>query len=114
MAIVSGLVERGKQLARRLGFPTANIRCALTLPEGVYAALTIVAVDMQKSWPSLAYLHSGLLEVHLMGAELQLYDCLICVHLTDFIRAPVTYHSEQQMRQQIEQDMLAVTFADLR
>ena len=74
MKSVTGKVLRGRKLARKLGFPTANILCVLDLPEEVYVATTIISTESKKEWPSLAYIKDGILEVYLIDADVDLYD----------------------------------------
>lgn len=106
---IVGVVKKGKRFGRELGFPTANIACTLKLPEGVYGAYTILPGDPVKQWPSLTYFKDGILEVHLIDAEIDLYDTLIKVYLTNFIRAPIPYTTAAAMRAQIQQDLKQVS-----
>ncbi len=106
MESIKGVVQRGKKLARTLGFPTANILCAKELPEGVYAAITVISPNSQKEWPSLAYIKDGILEVYLLGFDKDLYDVEITVKLRRFIRPPVPYTTAEAMIEQIKQDLL--------
>ncbi len=106
METITGVVQRGKQLGRTLGFPTANITCSLDLAEGVYAATTVISIDPQKEWPSLVYIKDGILEDHLIDAEIDLYDTEIAVTLIRFIRSPVPYTTAEAMRRQIQKDLL--------
>ncbi len=114
MEPITGIVQRGKKLARTLGFPTANIPCTVDLPEGVYAANTVISSEPQKEWASLAYIKDDVLEVFLIDANIDLYDREITVVLTKFVRAPVPYTTAEAMRDQIQKDLLGLLNSDKR
>ncbi len=108
-----GVVIHGKQLGRRLGFPTANIAVEGGEP-GVYAAR--VCTDGQ--WMNaMANLNTeGLLEVHIFGFEGDLYGREVEVEMVRFIRPMQKFGSLDGLRKAIERDRKEIlsTFAESR
>ncbi len=106
---VEGRVETGRQVARRLGTPTANIpwpaEKALP-PAGVYAGQAY----LEKSYPAMLYLSpQGLLEVHLLGWEgPALYGKTLRVEVLSFLRPHREGLSENTMQRQIAEDLRQV------
>lgn len=110
-----GEVRHGQHLARKLGFPTANIAVpeqAALPPFGVYRVLCHAP---QGSFPGIANL--GLrptireqvkapgLEVHLPGRQVELYGCRIVVELHEFLRPERSFASVEALREQVLQDI---------
>lgn len=105
-----GVVQRGKKLARQLGYPTANIPFSEEgVIEGIYGGLTrVLSTDSKPSssqWCSLIYIKDKLLESYLLDTTIDLYDQEIEVELTQFIRPPVPYTTLENMRDQIQKDL---------
>lgn len=111
-----GRVGQGRQLARELGFPTANLRLEAELlpPFGVYVVQVQIGnsihhgianlgvrptVDAVKAEPSL--------EVHLFDWSGDLYGQDLEVHFLRFIRPERKFSSIDELRQQIEIDVQA-------
>jgi riboflavin kinase/FMN adenylyltransferase len=112
---LAGRVVRGDQLGRTLGFPTANLDVAgLALPpRGVYAARVshegraYAAVMNLGVRPTVA---AGpppppRLEVHLLDADLDLYDQELEVTPEVFLRAEQRFPSLDELRAQIARDV---------
>jgi riboflavin kinase/FMN adenylyltransferase len=112
-----GQVVPGQQLARKLGFPTANLR----LPEvkflpryGVYG----VQVDCVWGKNLAGVMNIGcrptvvgegvVCEVHILGGQGDLYGTEMRVRLISFIRSEQKFNSVEELRLQIAQDCLAV------
>jgi len=111
-----GEVKQGRQLARQLGFPTANIRpeAELLPPFGVYA----VRVQLGDIWqhgvanlgvrPTIE--NTGVfpsLEVHLFDWSDDLYGQNLEVCLDHFIRPEQKFASIDELKQQISRDIQA-------
>lgn len=113
---LSGVVERGRQLGRTIGMPTANLmpeQSKLLPPSGVYYSK--VAVDGRNC--------RGITNVgckptvddgHAVGAETYLYDFSgdlygknITVYLLAFRRPETKFDSVEQLKKQMEEDILA-------
>jgi len=110
---VEGTVERGQQVARRLGTPTANIpwpKEKVSPPAGVYAGRVYFFLQGDDGWPALLYLSpQGVLEVHLLGWEGgSLYGERLKVELMAFMRAHREGLSEGALQAQIAEDLLRV------
>lgn len=114
--IIEGTVTEGRQLGRRLGFPTANIEPGpgQELPEaGVYAAAVEIdgrryaAVSNWGTNPSVGGC-SPRLETHLLDFRGELYGRRIRVELLRKIRDERRFGSLEELRRQIEADCRSV------
>jgi len=108
-----GVVERGKQLGRTIGFPTLNIAWE---PEarpayGVYAVE--VALGLKKSLrgvanyglrPTVEQTTRPLLEVHLLEPSSLTYGDKLTVNWLQFQRPEAKFGGVEEMRQQIAKD----------
>lgn len=116
-----GQVQHGQHLARRLGFPTANLRLpaqAALPPFGVYRVLCHTGSG---SYPGLANLglrptiHEATkvpgLETHLPGHELDLYGQRIAVEFIDFMRPERAFASLEELQAQVQRDLAAFASA---
>ena len=112
---IVGKVQKGRQLGKKIGFPTANIdikNYILACP-GVYA----VKVKMNdknhylKGIANLGYrpTFNGkkiLLEVHLFNFSGNLYNKYLTVEFKKFIRKEKKFRNVEQLRGQIKTDLL--------
>ena len=110
--VVEGTVIEGRQLGRRLGFPTANIEPELgcEVPEaGVYAAVAEIgdrryaAVSNWGTNPSVGGCRPRL-ETHLLDFRGELYGRRIRVELLRRIRGERRFATLEELRRQIEAD----------
>ncbi len=110
-----GIVEKGQQLGRTIGFPTANLRMGDVMAprHGVYA----VQVELEeKSFQGVANfgrrptLGAGdpLLEVHLFDFEEEIYGKRLIVQFFDFIREEQKFDSLDALKAQITKDCAQV------
>ncbi len=112
---IKGKVQRGKQLGKKIGFPTANIDIkdyVLACP-GVYAvkAKTINSSKFIKGIANLGYrpTFNGkkiLLEVHLFNFSGNLYNKYLTVEFIKFIRKEKKFKNVDQLKKQIKHDLL--------
>ena len=112
---VEGKVQRGKQMGKKIGFPTANIDIKdyiLACP-GVYAvkAKVIKSSKFIKGIANLGYrpTFNGkkiLLEVHLFNFSGNLYNKYLTVKFLKFIRKEKKFKNVKQLRKQITTDLL--------
>jgi riboflavin kinase/FMN adenylyltransferase len=111
---VNGVIIRGKQLARTLGFATANFlpKKDLIKPKfGVYKAILLIE---GKEHPAILNFgikptFSGvqpLFEVHIFNFNKEIYGKKIGVELLEFIREEKKFNSIEELKQQIEKDAL--------
>ena len=119
--IITGTVEHGRQLGRRLGFPTANLRPdepAPALPaNGVYAA-TFWLEGEDRAYPCM--LNQGVhptvpggmptIEAHLLGYSGDLYGRGMRVEYLRFLRPEKRFDGLEQLKAQLARD--ARTVAD--
>jgi riboflavin kinase/FMN adenylyltransferase len=109
---IGGLVIKGKQLARNLGFPTANFlpKKDIIKPKfGVYKANVLFD---NKVYPAIlnfgvkpTFLGSKpLFEVHIFNFNQEIYGQKIIVELLDFIREEKKFNSIEELRLQIKKD----------
>ena len=111
---INGKVQRGKQLGKKIGFPTANIDIkdyVLARP-GVYAVRVKMKNNSKiiKGIANLGYrpTFNGkkiLLEVHLFNFSGNLYDKDLSVEFLKFIRKEKKFKNIDQLRNQIKKDL---------
>jgi riboflavin kinase/FMN adenylyltransferase len=110
---ICGTVIKGKQLARSIGFPTANFlpKKDLLQPKfGVYKAK--IWIDKKEY---SAILNFGikptfkesepLFEVHIFDFNQEIYDKEITVELIDFIRKEKKFSGIEELKEQIKKDV---------
>lgn len=110
---LTGRVVHGRQIGRRIGFPTANIEpsdsCKLIPASGVYA----VEVEMDNSCykgilnigtnPTVGGT-SRSLEVYIHGFSGNLYDQVLTIRFLRFLREEQRFSSLDELRKQITAD----------
>ena len=112
---IKGKVIKGKQLGKKIGFPTANIDIkdyVLACP-GVYAVKVKIKKNLNniKGIANLGYrpTFNGkkiLLEVHLFNFSGNLYNKDLTVEFKKFIRKEKKFKNVEQLRKQIKIDLL--------
>ena len=112
---IVGKVQKGRQLGKKIGFPTANIDIKdyiLACP-GVYAvkAKRYGKNNFIKGIANLGYrpTFNGkkiLLEVHLFNFSGNLYNKYLTVEFKKFIRKEKKFKNIDQLRKQIKTDLL--------
>ena len=112
---IEGKVQKGKQLGKKIGFPTANIdikNYILACP-GVYSvkAKTSNNQKFTKGIANLGYrpTFNGkkiLLEVHLFNFSGNLYNKYLTVKFIKFIRREKKFKNVDQLKKQIKNDLL--------
>jgi len=110
--VLEGIVQRGKQLGRELGFPTANLPLPAERPkDGVYAA----RVSVNGGAPINAILNQGChptfaegvstVEIHLLDEKRDLYGAHLRVEYVEFLRPEMTFADGEALSRQIGQDV---------
>ena len=99
-----GVVLRGSERARALGFPTANIEIDILPEGGSYVALAVVEGIEHEA---IAYVdvRRQILETHIFKYDgATLYGKEIAVRLLSFIRAEEWFPDDDELRRAIERD----------
>ena len=111
---VVGTVVEGKQLARQLGFPTANVvvHNEQLPPDGVWALEVGYKGKLYKGIGNLGRRptveHEGarrLLEIHLFGFQGNIYGETLEAEFVSYIREEKKFESVDDLRAQIESDV---------
>ena len=112
---IHGKVQKGKQLGKKIGFPTANIdikNYVLACP-GVYAVKVkkIKGNGYLKGIANLGYRPTFdgkkiLLEVHLFNFSGNLYNKYLTVEFKKFIRKEKKFKNINQLKKQIKIDLI--------
>ena len=112
---VVGKVQKGRQLGKKIGFPTANIdiKNYVLARKGVYAVRAKISNSKKyiKGIANLGYrpTFNGkkiLLEVHLFNFSRNLYNNYLTVEFLKFIRKEKKFKSASQLKKQIIKDLL--------
>jgi riboflavin kinase/FMN adenylyltransferase len=109
---MDGVVVRGLQRGRLLGFPTANLESAneLTPPNGVYATLATLegvvypAVTNIGVRPTFHQPSATVIETHLLDMERDLYGAPMRVSFIQRIRDERTFDGVEALKAQIAAD----------
>jgi riboflavin kinase/FMN adenylyltransferase len=113
---IKGRVTSGSQIGRQIGYPTANIAVpeGFDVPSGVYAATVgyggqvYSAIANLGVRPTVSDGGERTLEVHLLGFSGDLYGEELEVKLGEFIRLERKFSSREELRTQIEKDLLKI------
>jgi riboflavin kinase / FMN adenylyltransferase len=110
---VEGPVQRGRQLGRKLGFPTANVDMAdyVSPRFGVYATRTRLSDGREVPGvanigvnPTVQGITRPLLEVWLFDFDEDIYDRIIETSLIHFLRPEEKFDSVEIMTEQVMRD----------
>ena len=113
--MINGTVEYGKQLGRKLGFPTMNVHPSdekLLPPKGVY--MDSILID--GTWyhgignigvkPTVTEEKRMLVETYLFDYSGDAYGKNVCIELHMFKRPEQKFSSVDELKLQVEQDIL--------
>jgi len=117
--VINGDVQRGRQLGKKLGFPTCNIdinNYILAKP-GVYS-IKVTIDESKKILNGIAYLgyrptfegKKLLLEVNLFGFNGNLYKKTLNVYFFNFIRRDKKFKNKISLITQMKKDLLKAKF----
>lgn len=107
MKIVSGIVIKGNERGRMLGYPTANISLSELELSGVYAGR--VSFDDQEHIAAIFIDEKRkLLEAHVIGYEGNLYDKHLRVELHTRLRDSHKFASDDSLKAAIREDVQKV------
>ena len=111
---IQGIVKKGRQVGKKIGFPTCNIdiKDYVLAKPGVYAVKVFRENNTKhlKGIANLGYRPTFnqkkiLLEVHLFNFSGNLYDKLLSVEFLKFIRKEKKFKNVNQLRDQIKTDL---------
>lgn len=111
---ILGPVQHGKHLGHTIGFPTINQRIPkekVIPPYGVYASRVCIdgqyyeAISNLGCKPTVDGAHQVGLETHILDYNGNLYGRELCTELLYFIRPEERFHSIQELKEQIENDI---------
>jgi riboflavin kinase/FMN adenylyltransferase len=111
---VEGIVQKGDQVGRSIGFPTANVPPPaelVALPDGIYASLAWTPTD-GGIHPAMTYigtrpaLNTGqrVIETHLFDFDGNLYGKPLVTEFVQYLRPDAHFASVEQVIAQLEQD----------
>ena len=112
---IIGKVEKGRQVGKKIGFPTCNIdiKDYVLAKPGVYAVSVYKknSKSLIKGIANLGYRPTFkqkrlLLEVHLFNFSGNLYNKYLSVEFLRFIREEKKFKNTEQLRKQIKSDLL--------
>ena len=111
---IQGIVKKGRQVGKKIGFPTCNIdiKDYILAKPGVYA-VKVLRKNTTKYLKGIANLgyrptfnqNKILLEVHLFNFSGNLYNKLLSVEFLKFIRKEKKFKNVNQLRAQIKKDL---------
>lgn len=113
---LSGIVVRGNQIGRTIGFPTANIRIPesykLLPAEGVYM-VSVHGMDFVRNGimsigrrPTLETHGKLALEVHILDFDGDIYGSTLQVRLLGRLRENMRFNSMEDLKSQIQADRI--------
>lgn len=112
--LITGAVQTGNQLGRKLGFPTANIRpndpLKLIPKEGVYAVIVNANDSIYKGMlnigfrPTIETNNKQTIEVNIFDFEKDLYNAGIEVALVSRLRDEKRFPSIEHLKEQLVKD----------
>jgi len=111
---INGRVKKGRQIGKKIGFPTCNIDINdyILAKPGVYA-VRVLRVNSSKYLKGIANLgyrptfnqKKILLEVHLFNFSGNLYNKYLSVEFLKFIRKEKKFRNINQLKSQIKKDL---------
>ncbi len=101
---IKGVVKKGKQLGRKIGFPTMNIRVDdIILPkDGTYITKTYIK---DKEFFSMSYVANNLVETYLLGFNEFKYNFKIKIDFFKKIRENRNFNSLDELIAQLNEDL---------
>lgn len=110
---LTGIITKGKQLGRTIGFPTANLKIAenfkLIPKKGVYIVKSIINSKLVFGMMNIGFNPTvegkqQTIEINYFDFDADLYDQKITVSLVDRIRDEEKFESVNHLKAQLEKD----------
>ena len=114
---LSGIVTRGDQIGRKIGFPTANLFISesykLIPSDGVYAIFVYLGLEryngmLNIGWRPTVKGKKRTIEVHLFDFNEDIYGSYLRVELVAIIRKEIEFNHLDGLKEQLIKDKLAV------
>lgn len=111
---VSGIVQRGKQLGRTIGFPTININYPLNIvepPFGVYKVSVKFDYNIYNGIanygvkPTISNNNNKILEIHIFDFNNEIYNQEVNVYFEKMLRPEMKFDSIEKLKEQIKIDI---------
>ena len=107
---LSGVVVAGKQLGRKIGFPTANLRLREPLKcvpaTGVY--LSRLSLDGESFWGMSNVDSSSLVETHIFDFDRDIYGMDLELSFKAHIRSEMHFASLEELKNQLKKDEMSI------
>ncbi len=112
---LSGIIEKGKQLGKSIGFPTANLK--IQYPYKIIPAIGIYAVRVwHKStrYNGMLYIGKSLdneqvtIEVNIFDFNKEIYEDSLRLEFVDFVRKDIRFDSVKALTEQLKKDQTKV------
>ncbi|MGY6523592.1 MAG: bifunctional riboflavin kinase/FAD synthetase [Mongoliitalea sp.] len=113
---LNGIIIKGQQLGRSIGFPTANIHIPhdykLIPADGVYAVEVCVEGERYQGMLNIGNRptvngDTRTIEVNIFEFSGDLYDKRVSVYLKSYLRSEVKFEGLDSLKAQLEQDRIA-------
>lgn len=101
---IKGVVTKGKQMGRTIGFPTMNIQNSSVLYPKAGSYFTTTKVGNNK-YPSMTFVSKSIIETHLIGYENYAYGFPIRVDFLQKIRDNKPFNSFDELKEQLRIDL---------
>jgi riboflavin kinase / FMN adenylyltransferase len=110
---LNGIIIKGQQLGRSIGFPTANIHIThdykLIPCDGAYAVVADIEGSNYGGMLNIGMRptvngSSQTIEVHLFDFEGDLYDKRVCVRLKSYLRPEIKFSGLEALKNQLNKD----------
>ncbi len=111
---IEGVVCKGHQVGRTIGFPTANIvypKKKVQIPFGVYCVSVDIEAESYRGVlnygvkPTVTGENAPVAEVHILGFNQNIYNKPIKINLLQWIREEKKFSSLKELKSQIEKDL---------
>lgn len=101
---IKGIVTKGKQMGRTIGFPTMNIQNSNVFYPKTGSYFTVTEVGNNK-YPSMTFVSKSIIETHLIDYENYAYGFPIRVDFLQKIRDNKLFNSFDELKEQLKIDL---------
>lgn len=111
---LEGIVVKGNQLGRTIGYPTANIKLTEPLQlipqQGVYSGYLTLAQERLACMinigirPTVSAQNSITIEAHIFDFDRTIYDSTVSLEMHSFIRSEIKFASLEALKSQLHLD----------